>query len=592
MEKIDQSVRRVLYWKTVLGLGSRPQISNELLALKLRSPVSLMTARRTAAEAITLLNNKDLPIIFDKDIKIINFDYSPSSDREYSHPEFVKYMHVYYPEMTVVQIGTDMSPYIQDLLLGQAEQADIIINTLASKTASFPVASQQRFIEQIDSLQKPVIRVFFGWPTQNKINSEKNNILLAFSDTPHCQQAAADALTGVNPISGKLPLRILGIATKGSGEQIPRQEMVLIPADVSSEVPHPLYFDSLRTFLLTSITDGAFPGCAIAVGCNNRIVMQEAFGRFTYDAQSKIVQTNSIYDLASVTKVVATTTVAMVLSDRGQLNLDWKVEDIIPDFKGKDKEFVTIWHLLTHTSGLPGWVQFYLTIKGKDRIVQEICRTDLIYQPGNKTIYSDLGMILMQKVLETIAQKPLNLLVNDYITKPLAMTRTFYTPDQQFLNDIVPTEMSDFHNQLIRGFVHDENTYVMGGVSGHAGLFSTVEDLAVFCQMYLNGGIYDHKRILHPNTVDIFTTRQNLVEESTRAIGWDTRSEQGSMAGDYMSMQTYGHSGFTGTTIWIDPQRNIFIVLLTNRVHPTRENQKIRKVRPVVHDFVMKALLK
>ena len=280
-----------------------------------------------------------------------------------------------------------------------------------------------------------------------------------------------------------------------------------------------------------------------------------------------------------------------MLYDRDLLQLEWRISDIIPAFQGKNKDQVTIRHLLTHTSGLPGWIKFYLNISGKERIVQEICATDLIYPPGTKSVYSDLGMILMQKIIETITQKPLDLLVKENISDPLGMERTFYSPDQSWLNDIVPTEYSEWRKALVRGFVHDENTYAMGGVSGHAGLFSTTEDLAVFCQMYLNGGSYDYRRLLDQETIDLFTARQNLVEGSTRSLGWDTRSEQSSMSGNFMSMRAYGHSGFTGTTIWIDPDNEVFVVFLTNRVHPTRKNNKIREVRPRVHNYVMKAIL-
>jgi CubicO group peptidase (beta-lactamase class C family) len=281
----------------------------------------------------------------------------------------------------------------------------------------------------------------------------------------------------------------------------------------------------------------------------------------------------------------------MILYDQGRLQLDWKVIDIVPAFQGKDKEKVTIRHLLTHTSGLPGWIRFYLDLNGKERIIQEICDTELENEPGTTYVYSDLGMIMMQKILETIAQKPLDQLVLDYISIPLYMKRTIYNPDSSLINEIVPTEISEWHKKLVHGFVHDENTYVMGGISGHAGLFSTVQDLSVFCQMYLNRGLYDNKRILKIETIELFTTRQNLIEGSTRALGWDTRSEQNSMAGDFMSMRAFGHSGFTGTTIWIDPENEVFVVLLTNRVHPTRENRKISRVRPKVHNYVMKAVL-
>jgi CubicO group peptidase (beta-lactamase class C family) len=357
------------------------------------------------------------------------------------------------------------------------------------------------------------------------------------------------------------------------------------------DIPNPEYLDSLSIYLNTAIGDSTFPGCAISIGYRGKLIFEQSFGHFTYDLLSSKVEVNSIFDLASVTKVVATTTTAMILYDQGRLNLDQKVIEILPEFNGGEKNKVTIRHILTHTSGLPGWIRFYLELEGKERIVQEICNTELINDPGTTYVYSDLGMILMQKLLETIAQKPLDQLVQDYITTPLNMNRTFYNPDSVLISQIVPTEISEWHKKLVHGFVHDENTYVMGGISGHAGLFSTVQDLSVFCQMYLNGGVYDNKRIIKAETINLFTSRQDIVEGSTRALGWDTRSEEYSMAGDYMSMGAFGHSGFTGTTVWIDPENQAFIVLLSNRVYPTRENRKISGVRPIVHNYAMKSIL-
>jgi CubicO group peptidase (beta-lactamase class C family) len=340
-----------------------------------------------------------------------------------------------------------------------------------------------------------------------------------------------------------------------------------------------------------AIGDSAFPGCAVSVGFRGKLIFEQSFGNFTYDTNSAKVEVNSIFDLASVTKVVATTTISMILYDQGRLELDWKVSDIVLAFHGKGKEDITIRHLLTHTSGLPGWIRFYLDLNGKERIIQEICNTDLVNEPGTVYVYSDLGMIIMQKIIESITNKTLDQLVRDYVTIPLGMKRTFYNPDSSLRNEIVPTEVSEWHQKLVHGFVHDENTYVMGGVSGHAGMFSTVQDLFVFCQMYLNKGFYENKRILKSETIELFTSRQNMIEGSTRALGWDTRSDKNSMAGDYMSMQAFGHSGFTGTTIWIDPENQVFVVLLSNRVYPTRENKKIFRVRPIVHNYVMRAIL-
>jgi CubicO group peptidase (beta-lactamase class C family) len=367
--------------------------------------------------------------------------------------------------------------------------------------------------------------------------------------------------------------------------------LISAPSQAQRDIPNPEYLDSLSIYLNKAISDSAFPGCAISIGHRGKLILEQSFGHYTYDIHSSKVEVNSIFDLASLTKVVATTTTAMILYDQGRLNLDQKVIEIVPEFTGGEKDEVTIRHILTHTSGLPGWVRFYLDLEGKERIVQEICDTELINEPGTTYVYSDLGMILVQKILETIAQKPLDQLVRDYVTTPLNMNRTFYNPDSGLIKQIVPTEISEWHQKLVHGFVHDENTYVMGGVSGHAGLFSTVQDLSIFCQMYLNNGFYDNKRIIKAETINLFTSRQDIVEGSTRALGWDTRSEEHSMAGEYMSMSAFGHSGFTGTTVWIDPENQVFIVFLSNRVYPTRENRKISGVRPIVHNYVMKSIL-
>jgi CubicO group peptidase (beta-lactamase class C family) len=369
------------------------------------------------------------------------------------------------------------------------------------------------------------------------------------------------------------------------------QEATFTAVDLHSRVINPAYIDSLKLYLKQCIADSAFPGCAIVVGNKDSLIIKETFGRFTYEAQSNRVMPNSIFDLASVTKVVATTTSAMVLYDRGKLQIDKRVQEIIPSFTGQNKDQVTIRHILTHTSGLPGWRRFYLEISGKENIMHEICSMDLEYLPGTKMIYSDLGMILLQKIIESVAELSLDKFFYKNIVAPLELKRTFFNPDLKWFSEIVPTEVSPWHKRLIQGYVHDENSYAMGGVAGHAGLFSTVEDLAIFCQMYLNEGIYKGIRLLRPESITLFTSRQNLVGESTRALGWDTRSEQGSSSGELMSKNVFGHTGFTGTSIWLDPVNQIFIVFLTNRVHPTRENNKIRAVRPKVHDYIMKAVL-
>jgi len=595
VKRIDDSVRRILYWKSILGLNKNFIVDSEILKKRLQLPIHKNISKEIAQQGITLLKNSNLPIHTESQPSIVCFAFSSAAKSKMPNNKFIAELSKEISTIKSFPVDERYSVSDYENYMSNADSADIIINTFhlplnfdGRRNKFSPW--QEILLDSLLIKNIPVINIIFGSPYFALKHPKMKNLLLAYKDNAICQSTAADAITGINPISGSLPVTLPGFGKRSEGHKISAYAMQLEEVDPRAFVKHPQYFDSLAAFLESSIADSAFPGCAIAVGYGGKLLFQKGFGKFIYDPRSKNVQPNSIFDLASVTKVVSTTTSAMILSDREMLNLDWKVSDVIPAFSGKDKDQVTIRHLLTHSSGLPGWIKFYLNFKGKDRIVQEICNTDLIYQPGTKTVYSDLGMILMQNIIETITQKPLDIFFMENIALPLAMSRTMYTPEKKYFNDIVPTEFSEFHKVLIRGFVHDENTWAMGGVSGHAGLFSTAEDLSHFCQMYLNGGLYRHQRILKKETIDMFTQRQNLVEGSDRALGWDTRSAERSSSGEFMSMSAFGHTGFTGTSIWIDPENKVFVVLLTNRVHPTRENHKISKVRPKVHNYVMTAI--
>ena len=296
------------------------------------------------------------------------------------------------------------------------------------------------------------------------------------------------------------------------------------------------------------------------------------------------------YDIASLTKVVATTTLVAKLVEGDfpvPLDLDAKVERYLPEWSGNAQESaqqkewrssVTVRHLLTHTSGLPPFKEYWRTSKGKQDTLSRIFAEPLEYQPGTKEVYSDLGIILMAEIVERLTGRTLDELANTYIFDPLKMSNTMFRPPKKLWPQIAPTEIdNNLRHRLLQGEVHDENAAVLGGVSGHAGLFSTAPDLAAFCQMLLNGGTYAHQRILRRATIAQFTTPQQL-SGGTRALGWVVPTE-GSSSGHFFSPHSFGHTGFTGTSIWIDPDRHLFVVLLTNRVHPTRENQKIAKVQ-------------
>jgi CubicO group peptidase (beta-lactamase class C family) len=333
----------------------------------------------------------------------------------------------------------------------------------------------------------------------------------------------------------------------------------------------------------------AFPGGVLAVGKDSALVHLRPFGRFSYDGGAPEVKADTIYDVASLTKVVATTTMAMILVDEGKLDVRKPVSSFISAFRGGAKEKVTVENLLTHSSGLEAWAPLYKEVRGKEEFLQKVVSMDLAYAPGTKSVYSDLGFFLLGEVLERVAGEPIDAFVTRRVFEPLGMKSTMFCPSRDLVACIPPTERDAWRGRLVRGEVHDENAYALGGVAPHSGLFSTAPDLAHFAQMLLDGGVYDHRRIVSRATVERFTRRAD-VPDSARAYGWGTPSPASS-AGDMLSPRAFGHTGFTGTSMWLDPDRNLFIILLTNRVHPTRENDTIRQVRRHVADAVVGGLV-
>jgi CubicO group peptidase (beta-lactamase class C family) len=340
-------------------------------------------------------------------------------------------------------------------------------------------------------------------------------------------------------------------------------------------------FDPVVAYLRSQV-DSAFPGATIAVGYRDSVVLLAAVGHYGAD-DKRPVTPETIYDLASLTKVIGLTTAAMMLVDSGKLDLDAPVQRYVPAFQGVNKDRVTIRHLLTHSSGMPAWRPLYAEAKTREEALALIDTTALLKQPGDTFVYSDLGAITLAQAVEAITGQRLNDFLDARLFGPLGMTSTRYLPPESWRNRIAPTEKDTvFRHRLLWGEVHDENAGRLGGVSGHAGLFSTAPDLALFAQWLL------HKRA-EGGVVRRFTQKQNIPPGSSRALGWDTPSELSS-AGTKMGPNAFGHTGFTGTSIWFDPDRGLCIILLTNRVNPTRANTKILQVRRRVADLVNDAL--
>ncbi|NTU96241.1 MAG: beta-lactamase family protein [Chlorobiaceae bacterium] len=347
-------------------------------------------------------------------------------------------------------------------------------------------------------------------------------------------------------------------------------------------------FGPLHTLIRTAVKDSVFPGASIAVVYRDQVVLQEAFGRMTYDSWSRPVDTQTLYDLASLTKAVCTTSITMQLAERDSLSLQAPVTRYLPEFAANGKEKVTIENLMRHLSGLRAHTSFAKTCRTPEDVLRAIGADTLVCPPNTATIYSDLGFITLGKIIEAITGRSLASNFSERFSMPLGMNSTMFNPPQSLANRIAPVEKDrNWPLASPRPLVHDQNAALLGGAAGHAGLFSTTEDLVRFVRMIMNGGKLDGKTYIRESTLKQFFSHP----EGIRALGWDVRSPGGnSSAGILFSTASYGHLGYTGTSIWIDPTKNLAVIFLCNRVYPTSENIRIRRFRPVLHDTVVKCL--
>jgi CubicO group peptidase (beta-lactamase class C family) len=367
----------------------------------------------------------------------------------------------------------------------------------------------------------------------------------------------------------------------------PSSLLTLLPACENQDV----LFSAAFSLLQASIIQHAFPAASIAVTHGGRLVALKALGRLTYEPDSSSVHPSTLFDLASLTKAVATTTMAMFLYERGLLDLEAPVSAIVPEFiRDSDKDSrrheVTLRMMLAHTSGLPAYEKLFLKFRTRAELLQAAFTTPLAADPATRAVYSDIGFLILGIALERLADESLDRFCQREIFAPLAMTGTTFKPPTEIRAQIPPTANDqNFRNRIIQGEVQDENASILGRVAPHAGLFSTAEDLAKFAHAMLNGG----RPILRPETVSLFTRREPAPPGTSRALGWDTPSPP-SQSGKYFSANSFGHLGYTGTSLWIDPTRQLSITLLTNRTWPDYASQAIKQVRPKFHDAVIEAL--
>jgi serine-type D-Ala-D-Ala carboxypeptidase len=363
-------------------------------------------------------------------------------------------------------------------------------------------------------------------------------------------------------------------ATFGDGLPKARPETVEMSA---------LRLDAITRVVRRGISEGGFPGAAVVVGRRGSAVYSQGFGRLSWSAQAPSVSPDrTVYDLASLTKVIGTTTAIMLLYDDGKLKLDDAVSTFFPEFTGGGKELVTVRDLLTHRSGLPAGRDLWRLAWSTADAQRLVLDTPLEYAPGTRYIYSDLGADILGFIAERVSGSKLDALLQERVFAPLGMSETWYRVPAGVRERTAPTATMSVRGYSLQGDVHDENAHALGGVAGHAGLFSTAGDLSVFATMMLNKGVYLGKRIISDSTVERFTART----AGSRALGWDTcAGHNGVGCGRYMSSRAYGHTGFTGTSIWIDPERDMFVVLLTNRVYESRARRPERVISDVRADL-------
>ncbi len=344
------------------------------------------------------------------------------------------------------------------------------------------------------------------------------------------------------------------------------------------------------------LEEGVYPGAVLLVGRKGKVLFLQAVGHASIRPAMVKMREDTIFDLASLTKPLATALAVMKLVDKGVLHLESPLKDLLPAKVPMDKASITLRQLLSHSAGLPDWKPFYREVQDMDRktrkqkVWQLILETKLVHSPGQKALYSDLGYMLLEWLVEASSGKSLPDFVGPYFYEPLGLKRTFFqetdAPIKFDLDQYAATEDCPWRGKVVQGVVHDENAYTMGGYSGHAGLFSTAPEVHVLCHTLLEH--YQGKRndLLSPFTAKSFLSPQCKPMGTTWALGWDTPSPTGSSAGQHFSSSSVGHLGFTGTSIWMDLKKELIVVLLTNRIHLSRKNEKIRIFRPYLHDLI------
>ncbi len=648
-ERIDRSVRRLLAAKARVGLHDRRTVDLTAVAELAGSGDHLVFADLAAERSVTLVRDRDglVPLPAAARGRVVSVTYARDQDLVAGR-EFDRVAAHFVDALLTRRLDEGSDPAAYQSVRAAAQNADLVLLNVYvppfAGAGSVAVPDALREMVRELSGRGAVVVSSFGNPYSLSAFEDLGSYLIAWGSHEVSQRAGAFALMGAAEISGTLPISIPPDHAAGDGlrrEALPeaatvRESLMAVPswvvqplefvtaaraADEGQEAQgqiSPLEGDpaaagmseavlqALDRRILEAIADSASPGAALAVVRHGQLVRLRGYGRLDWDPASAPATPSSIYDMASVTKVMATTTAAMILIDEGRLDLDAPVVRHLPWWSEGDprKEAVTVRQLLLHRGGLPPFRRFFLEMAGVEAFQQAIAELPLDYAPGDSTVYSDIGMMTVAWAVEEITGQPLDDFLAARVWGPLGMQDTGFRPDSALHGRVAPTEIdADYRGVHVRGVVHDENAWAVGGVAGHAGLFSSARDIAVFAAMMLDGGRAgacdgtpgtpcsapraEAVRIVESATLGGFTRRHDA--SASRATGWDTPSGNSS-AGRFFTGRAFGHTGFTGPSVWIDPELDLAVVLLLNRVNPTRENTRHVPLRREVHDLAAQAV--
>lgn len=595
-ERIDRSVKKMLTLKKDHGLFEHHRVDIDALSTKLNTPDYQAIADRIARSSVTVLKNDGdiLPLTDSKFPKV--FVLTVADDRSgTTGSTLAREIQNYHTDVTHYTLDRRSGSEEKEKILEEAKKADlVIIGSFIMVRSHQPIQlpeDQRDIVRQVLNLHSPSILIAFGNPYVVQDLPNVNSHILAWSSDYNQVKQTVPALFGASHVRGRLTANIPGMYNIGDGLEFNQTTLRFDePVAVGVSKDSLLHIDMIMQH---AIDDSVFPGGVVGVMKNGAMIWNQGYGYHDY-TKTKKVQHSDIYDLASLTKVVSTTTSIMKLVDEHKIKLDDPVSKYIKEFDKPEKSDIRIEHLLLHTSGLPAFRVYVDKLKTRGEILDAVRNEPLVSTPGEKYVYSDLGFILLAEVVEEVTGQRIDQYVRRQLYYPMGMSSTFFNPKNVggwISNRIPPTEIDQhFERGTVRANVHDERAYFMGGVAGHAGLFSNAKDLAIYSQILLNGGVYADRSYFSPETVHTFVSRQSSI--NFRGYGFDRKSEGFSTAGTLTGTNTFGHLGFTGTSLWIDPDENIAIILLTNRTYPSREfGKKISDVRAKISDAVMNSII-